>query len=118
MRVIESAYLCPGWSQVSLEARAQIWSRESQVNQQWTENYSVLDSDNCHEGDKLGAKGKNKGTSLDDVVREGFWPGFDPWVAKIPWKRERLPTPVFLPGEFHGPKVMDNIELSAVADGS
>ena len=28
--------------------------------------------------------------------------GFDPWVRKIPWKREWLPTPVFLPGEFHG----------------
>ena len=23
-------------------------------------------------------------------------PGFDPWVGKIPWRRERLPTPVFL----------------------
>ena len=29
-------------------------------------------------------------------------PGLDPWVGKIPWRRERLPTPVFLPGEFHG----------------
>ena len=27
---------------------------------------------------------------------------FDPWVGKIPWSRERLPTPVFWPGEFHG----------------
>ena len=26
---------------------------------------------------------------------------FDPWVRKIPWRRERLPTPVFFPGEFH-----------------
>ena len=25
-----------------------------------------------------------------------------PWVGKIPWRRERQPTPVFLPGEFHG----------------
>ena len=25
----------------------------------------------------------------------------DPWVGKIPWRRERLPTPVFWPGEFH-----------------
>ena len=24
-----------------------------------------------------------------------------PWVEKIPWRRERLPTPVFWPGEFH-----------------
>ena len=29
-------------------------------------------------------------------------PGFDPWIGKIPWRRERLPTPVFWPGEFHG----------------
>ena len=28
--------------------------------------------------------------------------GFDPWVEKIPWSREWQPTPVFLPGEFHG----------------
>ena len=27
-------------------------------------------------------------------------PGFDPWVGKIPWRRERLPTPVSFPGEF------------------
>ena len=24
---------------------------------------------------------------------------FDPWVGKIPWRREGQPTPVFLPGE-------------------
>ena len=23
-------------------------------------------------------------------------PGFDPWVRKIPWRRELLPIPVFL----------------------
>ena len=28
-------------------------------------------------------------------------PGFNPWVGKIPWKREWIPTPVFWPGEFH-----------------
>jgi len=27
--------------------------------------------------------------------------GFDPWVGKIPWRKERLPTPVFWRGEFH-----------------
>ena len=30
-------------------------------------------------------------------------PGFDPWVGKIPWRKERLPTPVFWPAEFHRP---------------
>jgi len=24
------------------------------------------------------------------------------WIRKILWRREWLPTPVFLPGEFHG----------------
>ena len=33
------------------------------------------------------------------AVRE---PGFHPWVGQIPWRRERLPPPVFWPGEFHG----------------
>ena len=28
--------------------------------------------------------------------------GFDPWVGKIPWRKEWQPTPVFLPGESHG----------------
>ena len=28
-------------------------------------------------------------------------PGFDPWVGNISWIRKWLPTPVFLPGEFH-----------------
>ena len=28
-------------------------------------------------------------------------PSFDPWVRKIPWRGEGLPTPVLLPGEFH-----------------
>ena len=27
---------------------------------------------------------------------------FDPWVRKIPWRREWQPTPVFLPGESLG----------------
>ena len=29
-------------------------------------------------------------------------PGFELWVGKIPWGRKWQPTPVFLPGEFHG----------------
>ena len=26
---------------------------------------------------------------------------WETWVGKIPWRRERLPTPVFWPGEFY-----------------
>ena len=38
-------------------------------------------------------------------------PGIDPWVGKIPWRRERLPTPVFLPGEFHGQRSLVGYSL-------
>ena len=29
-------------------------------------------------------------------------PQLDSWVRKVPWRRERLLTPVFWPGEVHG----------------
>ena len=35
---------------------------------------------------------------------------FDPWVGKIPWRREWLPTPVFLLGEFHGQKTLVGLQ--------
>ena len=28
--------------------------------------------------------------------------GFHPWVGKTPWRSKQQPTPVFLPGKFHG----------------
>ena len=28
--------------------------------------------------------------------------GFNPFVQKIPWRRERLLPPLLLPGQFHG----------------
>ena len=31
-------------------------------------------------------------------------PGYSPYIEKIPWRREWLPIPVFLPGEFCGQK--------------
>ena len=43
-------------------------------------------------------------------------PGFSPWFGKVPWRRERLPTPVFWPGEVHdlyspwGHKELDTTE--------
>ena len=37
--------------------------------------------------------------------------GFDPWVGKISWGREWLPTQVFLPGEFHGQRSLASYSL-------
>ena len=35
----------------------------------------------------------------------------DPWVRKIPWRRKWQPTPVFLPGKFHGERSLVNYSL-------
>ena len=39
--------------------------------------------------------GKESACNLGDL-------GLIPGLGKMPWRRERLPTPVFWPGEFHG----------------
>ena len=57
----------------------------------------------------------NLKTALEQVIRELPWwlrgkesacqcrrCGFDPWIRKIPWSRRQQPTPVLLPGKFHG----------------
>ena len=45
------------------------------------------------EGFPGGSAGKESAFNVGD--------GFSPWVGKIPWRRESLPTPVFWPGELH-----------------
>ena len=43
-----------------------------------------------------------RGTRSTKQLRDFTGTGFDPWIGKIPWRREYLPTPVSLLGEFHG----------------
>ena len=40
--------------------------------------------------------------SKEYACNSGDPAGFNPWVGRILWRREWLPTPVLLPGEFHG----------------
>ena len=42
-------------------------------------------------------------------------PGFNPWLGKIPWRREWQPTPVFLPGEFPGQRSLGGYSPWGVA---
>ena len=46
-------------------------------------------------GFPCGSAGKESAYNVGDL-------GSIPWVGKIPWRRERLPTPIFWPREFHG----------------
>ena len=43
-----------------------------------------------------GSAGKESACNVGDQ-------GSSPGLERFPWRRERLPTPVFWPGEFHGP---------------
>ena len=47
------------------------------------------------EGFSGGSAGKESACNAGDL-------GSTPGLGKIPWRRERLPTPVFWPGEVHG----------------
>ena len=63
--------------------------------------------------------------NLGSIIRQGLprWlrryrihlqcrgPKFNPWVGKIPWRKEWQPTPVFLPGELHGQRTWGLKEL-------
>ena len=46
--------------------------------------------------------GLHGGSAGKESVHNVGGPGFGPWVGKIPWRRKRLPTPLFWPKEFHG----------------
>ena len=46
-------------------------------------------------GFPCGSAGKESTCSVGDL-------GLIPGLGRFPWKRERLPTPVFRPGDFHG----------------
>ena len=48
-----------------------------------------------------GASGKEASCHAGDMILK-----FHPWVGKIPWRRAWQPTPVFLPGEFHGLRIL------------
>ena len=41
---------------------------------------------------------------IKESVRQFRRHWFDPWVGKIPWRREWQPTPIILPVNSHGQK--------------
>ena len=45
-------------------------------------------------------------------------PGFNPWVGKIPWRREWQPTPVFWPREVHGQHCLAGYSLSGCKESN
>ena len=71
------------------EGRRGAWRREKREEETGQNHYYLL-------------KGFPDGSAVIEPARQCRRPGFDLWVRKIPWKREWLPTPIFLSREFHG----------------
>ena len=58
--------------------------------------------DVCMQGFPGGSDGKESICNAGD-------PGLMPESGRLPWRREWLPTPVFLPGESHGQRSLVGI---------
>ena len=57
--------------------------------------------------DYLDAERFPRGPDGKEPACQSWRPGFDPLVGKIPWRRVWKPTPVFLPGESHGQRILE-----------
>ena len=64
-------------------------------SQTWLNNWTVTEQ-------QQRLKGFTGSSEDKESTYNAGRPGFNPWIRKIPWKREWQPTPVFLPWEFHG----------------
>ena len=54
-------------------------------------------------GSPSGSEVKNLLANEGDLRLE-----FDPWARKVPWRRKWQLTPVFLPGESHGQRNLED----------
>ena len=62
--------------------------------------YRLLPSKDLAGASLVAQKVKNLPTTQEACL------GFSSWVVKIPWRRAWQPTPVFLPGKFHGQTIL------------
>ena len=97
-------YECESWTMMKAEHwridAFELWFWRILLRVPWTariSNQSILKESNseCFPG---GASGKEPACQCRRHKRCGF----DPWVGKIPWRRECQPTSVFLSGESQG----------------
>ena len=87
--------------------KKQHYSQETEVRSNPSVNFSCINKNMWYTHtveyySALKKEGLPLWLSWQRIYQQCGRPGFDPWVGKIPWRRERLPTPVFWPGEFHG----------------
>ena len=78
---------------------------------QYQANWGFPGGDSGKEPNRVfsgGASGREPACQCRRCKRRGF----DPRVGKIPWRRARQHTPVFLPGESHGQRNLEGYSQS------
>ena len=86
------------WSRVFL---SQSWSRTPSLGNFALMIFKLIDEACLYYGDFPGGTSGKEPTCQS---RRHKRRGFDPWVGKMAWRRTWQPTPVVLPGEYHGQK--------------
>ena len=95
------------------QTRDALWVRAANISLEphWCWWFLPLGSTGCHRVvfPNKSSCGLNWGFPAGSGVKESICqcrrhrrPRFGPGVGKIPWRKEWLPTPVFLSGKFHG----------------
>ena len=101
------------WEESLRQGLKLLWGRQSQLrsmlwfmDQSWQKETPSLLRDNTDEkGMVIGYTdfpGDDSGKEPACQCRRRQRCRFNPWVRKIPWRSALQPTPVSLPGEFHG----------------
>ena len=84
--------------------------RDSQVSHPGLDRGSIslkCRSQDLHSFEDLGSLGLPWWLRWYRICLQCRRPGFDPWVRKIPWRREWQPTPVFFLGKSHGQRKLE-----------
>ena len=95
----QEGFCIPAWKQAEQSQQVRCQSRPSEVGQRDFINFL---KDNSTGFERLdGIPQRLSGKESICQCRRHRRPAFDPWVRKIPWRKEGQPTPVFLPGKPH-----------------
>ena len=76
---------------------------------QCSEQLLLRDQSLGSSSDKLGLLWWLRGK--ESACLQGRRTGFNSWVRKIPWRRKRQLTPLFLPGESHGQRSLEGYRV-------
>ena len=86
----------------SLVREAHKWWSPGPCSGQYGASLNFIHWITTRSGSFKGLPGGTSGKESACQCRRRTWWGLDPWVRKIPWRRDWQLTTVFLPGESHG----------------